>query len=438
MNFKDNLKKLRKDNNLSQEELAEKLYVTRQAVSKWESGAAYPEMDKVLQICKLFNVNINDLLNNDIKNINKDNKNNFNKYFDDFLNFITQTINVLSSMKFGSKIKCIIEQIFIASIFFSAFMIIGSIGSYMVSNILYSLPRFIYDFIYGLIECIYIIVFIMLWIVIHTHIFKVRYLDYYEVIDDQTDIDDKKDNITYLKKEKIIIRDPKHSGQSFISGIVKCIIFIIKFMSIFIIIGLAFSLISLTILSILSLLFIKTGLTFIGAILILLSSIVVNIIFLYIFYNFIINYKSNWRKIGISFLVSLFVCGIGIGLFIISIKDYNILTEVDNIHYYSKSITTDIKKINTNCYHTITIVEEDRDDMKIEVKYYKHNNIDIIDGDSLNIIVDDIDDTNMFIMMREFINDINHKNIIEYYKMDIIIYASMDNIKKLNINRDNM
>ena len=66
MNFKDNLKKIRKDNNLSQEELAEKLNVTRQSVSKWESGIAYPEMDKVIQICKMFNLNIDDLLNKDI------------------------------------------------------------------------------------------------------------------------------------------------------------------------------------------------------------------------------------------------------------------------------------------------------------------------------------------------------------------------------------
>ena len=63
MNLADNLKKIRKDNNLSQEQLAEKLGVSRQSVSKWESGLSYPEMDKVLQICQLFNLNINELIN---------------------------------------------------------------------------------------------------------------------------------------------------------------------------------------------------------------------------------------------------------------------------------------------------------------------------------------------------------------------------------------
>ena len=70
MNLSDNLKKIRKEHNLSQEQLAESLGVSRQAVSKWESGGAYPEMDKVLQICKMFNVNIDDLLNQDIKKVN--------------------------------------------------------------------------------------------------------------------------------------------------------------------------------------------------------------------------------------------------------------------------------------------------------------------------------------------------------------------------------
>ena len=58
MNLSDNLKRIRKENNLSQEQLADKLGVSRQSVSKWESGQAYPEMDKVLQLCQLFNLNI--------------------------------------------------------------------------------------------------------------------------------------------------------------------------------------------------------------------------------------------------------------------------------------------------------------------------------------------------------------------------------------------
>ena len=66
MKFGDNLKKLRKSKNLSQEELADKVKVSRQSVSKWETGEAYPEMNNILQLCKIFNCEINSLVNDNI------------------------------------------------------------------------------------------------------------------------------------------------------------------------------------------------------------------------------------------------------------------------------------------------------------------------------------------------------------------------------------
>ena len=65
--FSENLKKIRKDNNLSQEQLADEIGVSRQAISKWESAAAYPEMDKIIILCDKFNLNIDDLLHKDIR-----------------------------------------------------------------------------------------------------------------------------------------------------------------------------------------------------------------------------------------------------------------------------------------------------------------------------------------------------------------------------------
>ena len=55
-NFSENLKKIRKDNNLSQEQLAEELGVSRQSISKWESASAYPEMDKIIALCDKFDI----------------------------------------------------------------------------------------------------------------------------------------------------------------------------------------------------------------------------------------------------------------------------------------------------------------------------------------------------------------------------------------------
>ncbi len=66
MKFGDNLRNLRKMKKLSQEELAEKMRVSRQSVSKWETGDAYPEMNNILSLCHIFHCNINDLVNDSI------------------------------------------------------------------------------------------------------------------------------------------------------------------------------------------------------------------------------------------------------------------------------------------------------------------------------------------------------------------------------------
>ena len=62
METKDVIFKLRTTNGLSQDELAEKVYVTRQAVSRWENGETVPNVDTLKLLSKLFNVSINTLL----------------------------------------------------------------------------------------------------------------------------------------------------------------------------------------------------------------------------------------------------------------------------------------------------------------------------------------------------------------------------------------
>ena len=66
MKFGENLQKLRKEQGISQEQLAEKLGVTRQSVSKWESGASYPEMDKIVALCNMFHCDLDVLINKDV------------------------------------------------------------------------------------------------------------------------------------------------------------------------------------------------------------------------------------------------------------------------------------------------------------------------------------------------------------------------------------
>lgn len=62
MKFNEKLIELRKKRGLSQEELSYKLNVTRQTVSKWELGQAIPEMDKLVEMSKIFNVSVDELV----------------------------------------------------------------------------------------------------------------------------------------------------------------------------------------------------------------------------------------------------------------------------------------------------------------------------------------------------------------------------------------
>ncbi len=62
MKFGENLKSLRKLKKISQEQLADKIGVTRQSVSKWECGESYPSMENLLLLCNIFHCKMNDLV----------------------------------------------------------------------------------------------------------------------------------------------------------------------------------------------------------------------------------------------------------------------------------------------------------------------------------------------------------------------------------------
>ena len=76
MEFNEKLQELRKQKNMTQDELAEHLYVSRTAISKWESGRGYPSIDSLKEIAKYFSVTIDELLSsNEVLSIaEEDNK----------------------------------------------------------------------------------------------------------------------------------------------------------------------------------------------------------------------------------------------------------------------------------------------------------------------------------------------------------------------------
>lgn len=78
MKFNEKLVMLRKQQNLSQEQVSEKLGVARQTVSKWELGETTPEMDKLIIISKLYDITLDELMKEDNEGKNVNDPNNMN------------------------------------------------------------------------------------------------------------------------------------------------------------------------------------------------------------------------------------------------------------------------------------------------------------------------------------------------------------------------
>ncbi len=104
MSFGTNLKKTRIDKNYTQEQFAEELGVSRQAVSLWESDSGYPEVEKLLDIAEILNVSLDwlffDRKENEIKTISSDGK---ISIFSPFENIIVRCNKVASTQQFKGK-----------------------------------------------------------------------------------------------------------------------------------------------------------------------------------------------------------------------------------------------------------------------------------------------------------------------------------------------
>lgn len=127
MKFGDNLKLIRKSKKMSQEQLAEKVNVSRQSVSKWENGEAYPEMNNILELCKIFNCKINDLVHTDMSDISSLDEEIIMNVNDTKQNQVKSLSNVISLI---AKIGGIVLKVAIPFIIIAMILI-----PYLVNNV---------------------------------------------------------------------------------------------------------------------------------------------------------------------------------------------------------------------------------------------------------------------------------------------------------------
>ena len=369
MKFGDKLIELRKKNGYSQEELAEKLGVSRQSVSKWESNNTYPETDKIIQIANLFECSMDDLINDKITDIDsslRKNKNNIYTVWDSLLDFITKTVNMFSKMTFKDGLECLIKM-FILGLLLS---ILGNIICGTASSILANIFSFINNNITYTIKDILNSIFHLLWFIISVitiiYTFKIKYLNNYE--QEKVDKNIKKNNNkeTTISEEKINNQNEK--PFEFLSTLSKIVVIFIKFLIIWVIIGMVFTTIGLVLTSVITLSQIFTHIVFLLISLILISSTVISIQIIIILISFIFDKKVNIKLNIIIFISCILIVGISSGLTIISIKNIELVEDNSVFNLKTKELKID--------YKDNLVIENDGIGNNNKYKYIIDNNIE--------------------------------------------------------------
>ena len=304
MKFKEKLVKLRKEKNRSQEQLAEELEVSRQAVSKWESGNSYPEMDKLIQMCKIFNCTLDDFTNDEIdleKIETKNNKNPVNDILFEIKETLKISIDMFSNMKAKEIIKLLFTMFIVLLIVLFLQLPIKELYS-SVETVFYSfgddfgkIASSIWMFVLGA-------GYIILSIMIFFYIYKFKYLDKYKEIKKSDNIvnenpinnniskeEIKKENINFGNKSSSLLKLLGKICMFFIKATV--IFFTIPFMIIFVLLVFGF---------IIDIILMFKGVILIGILILIIASIILLIMLFIIIFNFIYDRFSftwnGWRN----------------------------------------------------------------------------------------------------------------------------------------------
>lgn len=465
--FGNKLSKLRKEHNLSQEQLADKLEVSRQAVSKWESNQSYPDMDKIIVLCKLFNCSIDELINDKEPVGSEKNKRGFNDYFDEVLNFITKTVNMFWSMGFKQKVGCLFQMGIIIVILIIIFAILGSILDSCISGVYTLLPFRFERFLRSVFSTIYLVASLIIGTLITVHLFKVRYLDYFVTVEDddatkrvvEKPVDDiDKNEYREKRKERIIIRDSRHSTVHFFEVLGKIVMFFLKGCALFASFFFGFSFVFLFFMFGMSAWYSLNGMIFIGLLVSALGALVINYLILEMLYNFIINHQQHFKRTFIMGMVSLALLGIGFSVSFVSYVGFEKVktNDKDNvINTQTRKIihVTDDDKIVFECnksHYCSKIEYEVNEDLQniimVDIKHNDKYNYELVNlsgyGNDGNLMMyygvypynDNYDFFEAYDMIMDDLKNKVIKDYSYYPSAALKVYSSSKNIEKLKNN----
>lgn len=329
MKFSEKLQKLRKEKGYSQEQLADLLEVSRQSVSKWESGTTYPEMDKLLMLCKIFNVTLDDLTNDEItdKAIKEKSKGTLNNFIYAILDMINKSVEMFKNMSKKDLMKCVTEMLIVVVIllvFNLPFQYINDLAREIFMNFG---PK-AYSIIYSIWNFFTSIIYLVLFIAVLVYVYKTRYLDKFdfqktnveEVKESKNDAEEKDTRVSEKREEKhsYILFDVLGSVFNFLVKL--CLIFFsIPVICVF------FAFIFLTVAAVI--LFIK-GITYPGVIIGLLGCVLLAGLVMEIVIRFLVNAEFKFKRLFWIFVSGLVICGIGVGVATFEVAETEFVNEV--------------------------------------------------------------------------------------------------------------
>lgn len=342
MSFNEKLQYLRKENKLSQEQLADMLDVTRQSVSKWESGTTYPEMDKLIMLCKIFKCSLDDLTNDevtDMKDVGKKSTSNniMAGLLDNCLEIINKTIQMFKSMSFRQIVGCVVSLL-ILGLFLALLRLPFEGFERGIYSILQNIGHpAIVGFLSGLFNLIIDIIYFALYILLFVYIYKTAYLDKYEFVDDstkyfKTEVTDDKEEVVdeKIKEEKIVRKERVHENREntlfkILGGLV---VGFVKFLVAFAAIPTVMILMVFCFLLVIDIYLFFEGIVFIGTFCALLFSIVLAIWFLELLSIFIFNRKASFKRLLWTFIVSIIGVSMSGGLFVLELSKIDFIDSV--------------------------------------------------------------------------------------------------------------
>lgn len=445
MNLNEKIQKLRKDNNLSQEQLAEKLNVSRQSVSKWESGASYPEMEKLLQMCKIFNISLEDLTNEKsvIENGVQKDKKPVNEFVAEFQEIINKSVKMFSSMKATEILKMIIVM-FLVCLGISLLRIpinyILNIGKDLFENF-GTVPS---NILSGIWDFILEAAFVVLGFMIFFFVYKIEYLDKFkEVKEEKSDEKEqakeiKNDNKQEPIKKEVVIERKNSSILGFLG---KMVLTILKIFAIFFSLPFMMAFVGFMICLVICIWLIIKGLIFFGPIILLISCLLGISVLLELIFNFIANKKIYIKRIFIEFLITLGLLGVGIGSTMIEVTKYKFIDQIpENYELKSQIETFKFNKdlIIYNNYNFEYVIDQSlTDTIKVEVLYYDGLSKPKIEFSGNSLHIWSMDDEFNFDILNNIINDLKDKEVHNYYDLSeykIKIYTSSKNISTIKNN----